>query len=406
MRTRLGLALAVLFGIALIWATLVGFSKGGQDFRVFHYAANLVLEGRWENLYQEGPDRYLYAPGFAFLLAPLGALPFPVAHAIWMALILAVFLWSVRMLVVRYGLVPSLLAVLFLFRTVAIDLRYGQVNLLILGAAVWALTSWFEQDRERTKRKLVLSWFVFSIAAFAKIYPLALFIFPLVGLFSREERLKKSAGFVFFGAVIAATLFLAPPLALSGVYSSWFDALSRKGLPTDTHNQSFLAFLTRMFSGEPFFPLGMGGESLRLPGQILSPNAIRQIGVLFALVILELTVRSAWRWGPRKDLLAGWIGLALCFLPAHLIWKSYFALGIPLVAAVFSEAAKDAKFREKILIPLALIAGFLNFSSGDFVGAKRAGWIEAGSPFLWVGLFFIFLGYSRLSARRPLASPP
>ena len=62
------------------------FSKiehGAPDFTVFYTAWHLVLEGRGAEIYRESPDRFLYAPGFAWLLSPLAWLPRSAALAIW-----------------------------------------------------------------------------------------------------------------------------------------------------------------------------------------------------------------------------------------------------------------------------------------------------------------------------------
>jgi hypothetical protein len=404
MRTRLKKILSVFVAILFAWALWNGFTRGGQDFRVFHYAGKLVLEGRWDALYLEGPDRYLYAPGFALLFAPFSALPETPALGLWLAATVLAFAAAMRGLAKRTGAVPVLLAILFSVRAIAIDLRYGQVNLLILSAGVWAFLSWFDYDDGRTSRRSVaLSWFCFSIVAFTKVYPLALFLFPVVALSRLGSRQSRAAGIALVAAALGAAVVLVPPLFVSGVYPAWLDALARKGLPTDTHNQSLLATLVRVFGGEPFYALGLGGQAIRFPdyGATLSIAMTRFIWLSFSLLVMGGLGALAWRRDEssvRRPLVLG-LGFALCFLPAHLIWKSYFVLGIPLLAALFGEAERDSEYRKRISYPALLLGLGLACTSGDFVGPRAAAWIEAISPFLWVHLLAITTGFSRLFSR-------
>jgi hypothetical protein len=407
MRTRLKpilfALLVALLGLIFVWALWNGFSRGGQDFRVFHYAGRLALEGRTDALYTEGPDRFLYAPGFAFLMSPLSAIPETPALAIWLFATMIAFIAAMRALSKRVGAVPVMLAILFSVRPIAIDLRYGQVNLLILAAAVWALLTWFERvDSRESRRALSVSWFVFGIAACSKIYPLALFLFPLVGLFRETRTGRRSAIAALTGATVGAALLLIPPLLLTGVYPAWLDALARKGLPTDTHNQSLLATLVRVFGGEPFYSLGMGGESIHFSGIALSIAATRVIWGLFSVTVLGALGFLAFReeTDPVRRRLVASLGLALCFLPAHLIWKSYFVLGIPLLAVLFADAVKDKRFYARIFYPSLSLGVILAFTSLDFVGARAAAWIESVSPFFWVHCFMISVGFLRLRELR------
>jgi hypothetical protein len=401
MRARLTLALGIFLFLAIIWATWNGWSRGGQDFGVFHYAGRLVLQGRWEALYVEGPDRFLYAPGFALLMSPLAILPKALALALWLAATVGTLFLTLRALARRYGYLATGLATLFFLRSIAIDLRYGQVNLFILAASVFALLAWSERENTRASaRRLGWSWFLFSIAAFSKIYPLALFILPAVSLF-RDRKSGSSVRALIIGSTIGAVVLLLPPLFVSGVYPAWFEALGRKGLPTETHNQSLLAFLTRIFSGEPFYPLALGGEPILFKGFVFSAEVIRGVWLGFSVLILAFIGKLAWNEGDdeRNRPLVGWLLLGLCFLPAHLIWKSYFVLGIPLVTVLFSEAVRNETFRAQILKP-AIVAGcLLCFTSIDFVGVKASVWIEAFSPFFWVQSAAVLTGLSLLSAR-------
>src|SRR5271167_1673575 len=70
---------AFLAALGTFWA----YQRGGHDFDVFYFAWKLVLQGRGLEIYNNSPDRYLYAPGFAWVFAPLGLLPKSLALAVW-----------------------------------------------------------------------------------------------------------------------------------------------------------------------------------------------------------------------------------------------------------------------------------------------------------------------------------
>lgn len=377
MRARLGqilLALVIiLFGIGL-WH---GYSRGGQDFRVFDFAARITLEGRWSALYSEGPDRFLYAPGFALLFSPLSLFSQPTTHALWLLLLSTAFFLSMRLLARTYGLIPVCVAILFSMRAIWIDLRYGQVNLLVLSAAVWAL---FTLIHPRSNRWILFSWMGLGIAAFSKIVPLALLAVPL---FVGDRLSLRGRKFSILGAGLGIFVILILPFLFSdgqgiSIYREWLSALGRKGFPTDTHNQSFFAFLHRFFSGEDFYSLTLGGVPLNINFITLSASMIQFLWVLFSMVIAALFLRVIYK--PHNPADAYSLAIALGFLPAHLIWKSYFLLGIPLLASLVSR---------RMILPVVLLGGVLTFSSNEFLSPRVAAWVEASSIFLWIHLIVI-----------------
>jgi hypothetical protein len=387
-RSRLSSALLALVAVLFCLGLWKGYTSGGQDFRVFDYTARLALEGRWDVLYREGPDRFLYAPGFAILFAPLSLFPQPATHAIWLALIAVSFFISMRALSKLLGLLPTCIAVLFAMRSIWIDLRYGQVNLPILASAIWAILSF---SKPASRRVLFVSWMIFGIAAISKLYPLALFSIPLLGrkLGRGEEENNKIAFTALSGAFSGILLVSVIPFVFAGLetgiflFREWYLALGRRGFPTDTHNQSFLAFLFRLFSGEPFYSLQLGGAPLVIHGLVFSAGVLRGIWIVFSAGIGILLLRAVrCRKGPLDRDSSYFFALALCFLPAHLIWKTYFVLVIPLVAVLV---------RRKNLWAVAILGALLNFSSNALFSPEVSAWIEAYSFFLWIHVSVIFL---------------
>jgi hypothetical protein len=390
---------AILFAIG-IWK---GWKSGGPDFRVFWSAARVALEGRADALYSEGPDRYLYAPGFAFLLAPLALLSYPEAHAIWLAVCALSYLLFARLLARRLGDLGAgavAVATLFLLRPIWIDLRYGQVNLLILAAAFWALSTAVPREGDAPSRGWAkfTSWFLFAIAAFAKLYPLPLFLVPALGIAFAGKGKRAAWAPVFGGAIAGFALLLALPPLFSmfpqgALYSEWMRALLAKGFPLETHNQSIAATLRRLLSGEIVRSHQTGGEPMTIGPRLLPDEGIATVNGIATLAILALL----WKWA-RIHVRSGSpvaLGLlcALCFLPSHLVWKPYFLMAVPLAAVVLTSIADDPDPYRRRMLSLgawALLAAS-HLSSREVLGAHASAWFEALSGFLLVHLGLIAL---------------
>jgi hypothetical protein len=409
MRSRLNRAIVTktVAGLAILLFA-IGFYKGlrsgGLDFRVFDHAARLALAGHAEALYREGPDRFLYAPGFAYLLAPLAILPFAWTHPIWLLLCALAYLAAMRLFAQRIdrergvGVLAVSVATIFLMRSIWIDLRYGQVNLLILGASIWAFVTATAEDTDAiaSPRSRFMSWFFFSLAAFAKLYPLALFL----ALVLRPRRRMLPA---IFGSLVGVALLLFLPGVFSTVpsavlYGEWMNALVARGFPLETHNQSMLAFLQRIFSGEIIRAHQTGGDPMLFGARLLSDSAIRTLFGAFSLAVAFLFVKTARQATKRESTLALGVCLALCFLPAHLVWKPYFLMGVPLAAAIFATIATSPIRRgfSAAFIGLFLLA---HLSSAEIIGRGASAWYEAFGGFLWVHIGLNLCGLFALRTR-------
>jgi len=390
-RSRLEKSLLILVAFVFSVGLWHGYTRGGQDFRVFDTAARFVLEGQWSALYREGPDRFLYAPGFSILFSPLSLFEQPVSHALWLALLTISFFLSMRMLFARHGLLPVCIAILFSMRSIWIDLRYGQVNLLILSLAICALLNFSKPSTDlRSERILFLSWLGLGIAAISKLYPLALLAIPFFRF--RNGKWERKSFIALGGAALGVWIILVLPFIFAQgegrfLYEEWIAALGRRGFPTDTHNQSFLAFLHRILSGEDFYSLTLGGTPLKTAFLTLSTGTLRAIGLVFSLGVAALFLRVVRK--VKDEELASFLALSLCFLPAHLIWKSYFLLALPLVAIV-----AKGKYR----VPVILLGCCLIFTSNEFLSPTAAAWVEASSIFLWAHLAIISFALARPSS--------
>src|SRR5262249_8901483 len=150
------------------------------------------------------------APGFAWLLSPLGLLPRGLALGVWclakFAAVGAVLLALAKRLPgksLESNLALAAFGVLVVARPFLIDVGYGQVNVFILASAVWALLVHMDPSSQKlgagrsvgllsggSSQAPFLSWALLSCAAVAKIFPLPLLIVPfLVGKGIPREKL-------------------------------------------------------------------------------------------------------------------------------------------------------------------------------------------------------------------------
>lgn len=367
-----------------------GFQLGAPDFNVFYFASHLVREGRYADLYTVSPDRFLYVPGFAWLLYPFALLPFTAAFVLWSILKASLFGAMLKVLYRRAGVPATVLATLFFARPLLIDLRYGQINLAILSLAVLALDV---LCAPASNKRSFWSWFSFSLAATAKLFPITIAIATIRSRISR------------FGAAVAVFLIGVLPVlgvGFSGlweIYISWFGGLQSKGLPIDTHNQSLLAFLLRVFSNVPSPSLQLGGQIRTHGFNLFSQDVSLLFGKAVILALLMVLLFVAYRVSKNPTFEKSALLVSLVILPSHLIWKPYFIFSIPLIATAFSKMLVKGKkpYGFWALIALGI---FLSLSSHEFVGREAAAALEAWSSFYWIDIIAILISV------RVLAQPP
>jgi len=370
--------------------------RGGEDFLVFYHAGRLTLDGLGQEIYTNSPDRFLYAPGFAWFIAPFALIPWAISFPLWCLMKALSFGVMVKVLTRRFSALSVLLGILFFARPLLNELRYGQVNLLIVTLSVWALDSLFVNDKKAPKK--FWAWFTFSIAAVAKLFPAVLIWIPFFPYrHGRADRLSARLG-IFCGIF---TLVFIPILTqgLDGLvlmYQGWQQALLSKGFPVETHNQSFLAFLFHSFSGETFYSL-MRGPVLHDYTWISVPKSLLySLGMVWSVSTGLLLLVGTYFCGIKKDFRLGLILLAASVLPSHLVWKPYFVFAIPLAIYV----AFICETRKKGMPYFILGALLINLSSFDFIGREWASILEAHAHYLWITLVLLVVG---LKAKRPTA---
>jgi alpha-1,2-mannosyltransferase len=134
----------------------------GTDFSSFYAAGSLILDGRAGDVYNMAAHyvreqqilgtatpyySWLYPPIFLLLAAPLAAMPYPLALAVWQISTLVLYLAVIGVIVGRMGkqgmtIGPIWLAVAAGFPAVLINLGHGQNGFLtagLFGAALLAL---------------------------------------------------------------------------------------------------------------------------------------------------------------------------------------------------------------------------------------------------------------------------
>ena len=160
--------------VASFWAAVFGFVRltkvflgdpYANDFRVFYAAAKVGLDAGWSHIYDGGLLRgasasfpiqdstidsahyYVNPPLLAWIIAPLTAVPEPVAFALWTALGLAAFVvaWAVASPFKGLARITLLLLGLALW-SVNESLRFGQPTLLLMALVAIA---WQQTRQER-----------------------------------------------------------------------------------------------------------------------------------------------------------------------------------------------------------------------------------------------------------------
>lgn len=386
----LGLAVAaILVATGTAWA----YFRGANDFYVFFEAWRLVLAGKGSTIYQATPDRFLYAPGFAWLLAPIAILPRDAALALWCFGKAAIVVWLARMFANRLPgpgwlkWAAAAWGVVVVGRPLLIDFQYGQVNLVVLGACAWALVARSSEGGPGGPAWSAFRWFALGVAAISKLYALPLLLIPWIsaaGLGSRVVRAERWGAFA--GAVVATCLPVATegPEGAWSLVLRWRDALVSRGLPTESHNQSFAALLHHYFTGAQTHIIARGSTWVELGEAVTTTATVDLIAAAWTASLLGLLV--AWlAFGPSRPRYR-WLAVALgaVILPSHLVWKPHFVLGIPAAIVAVHDALEGSSRRGGWLKVAVVSLCFLafNFSGFDFIGYEWAGRLEAASIFL------------------------
>ncbi len=385
--SKLG-AIAGALTLAVGW--LYSFQRGSLDFSVFYRAWEHALANHGYMLYNESPDRYLYAPGFAWVFSPLSLLPRWAALVVWNTLKTGLMLGALYSLWNRWGRRRGvhwsvlLVSCFLLARPILIDFQYGQINLILLGSTVLALLA-----AEEATWLASFYWLMFSFFAMTKLMCLPLLLIPWV---RRQAGWKvRAASLLGAGIAIFLPMIWTGYSGLRSMIIQWQWALFARGFPLESHNQSFAAVLHHWFSGEPVRIIALYGN-INMGWSWLSESVLTWIAVAWALGVLGLIL--FWmlkkpRPGTEDRVKATAILCGLVFLPSHLVWKPYFIFGLPVaVYLLVQQSIKPERWR---WIGLGIYFVMLNLTSVDGLGHTTAAYAEAGGVLFFAHLLLMGL---------------
>jgi len=190
------------------------------DFRIFYVAAEAGLRYGWASIYDLTTLRALSAsfpagqnyitpavpfinpPVFAWLIAPLTALPFAVAYALWSAISLAALIWAWYLAAPYSGLrkIALLLAALALW-PVLDAFYYGQPTLVIVGLLA---TTWWMCTKDRPLAAGA------ALALATALKPHTVILVPVALLISGRYRPALSWAVVSSVLAVACVIALGP----------------------------------------------------------------------------------------------------------------------------------------------------------------------------------------------------
>jgi hypothetical protein len=236
------LALAAVLIALAVWAFVEKAAARMPDFEVYWRAGQRAAQA--EPLYRasDADYQFKYFPAFAVAAIPLGALPLPVAKAVWFVIsvtALMALLWLARRALPDrrqpgWWLVGVL--IVGLGKYYAEDLVIGQINILLTLVVVGAIVA-FASGREARAGALV--------AVAVVIKPYALILLPWL-VARREPRALAGAAAV----LIAAMLLTVANYGVSGtilLHRDWWATVTATTADTLTHsdNVSVAAMFTK-----------------------------------------------------------------------------------------------------------------------------------------------------------------
>jgi hypothetical protein len=249
-----------------------------------------------------------------------------------------------------------------LSRYLAISFGYGQINLVVMallaGTGLWLA------------RKPALAGGLWALAVSLKVYPLVL----APAFFPKAHRKGLFWAFAV-GAMVGALplLFFGPSLGLQ-LYREFLQALESKGLPVDSHNQSIVALLLRIFTDQTFKLQGVAHTSWTMLS--LSPSFVR----LAALALGGILTVITWRRALQKQAFLAAAAFSILFL-SHIVWKDYLLFLFFPLAEIFQNSS-----RKKSLWVAGLFLGLVTLSSPDILGPPVASRLDALCIHLWAAV--------------------
>lgn len=377
--------------------------RDGNDFPIYWQAARTLLAGGSPYDVRSGLHGYVYLPWFALLLAPLAALPLPVAAACWYGANLA-FLWLAGRALLdalrATGPLPRarwlVLATLPLTGLVHDNLVLGQANLLLALLVAWTVRA---ATRARGAAGIPL-----GLAAALKM-PAALLLAPLM----LRGRARAAASFA-----LAVTCAIALPFLGSGIplgqrmLRDWRAKVVAPAAAGELQgskiiDQSPQAALRRLLVNEPAF----AGQHVNLAA--LEPQAFAGVSRAVAGAIL-LGYLLVWALAPARAapraLLVD-LALACCAMVQVVGFnlKAQFVV-LALPAWLATTLAAESRARAPRVL-LAAAGALLLGSQPGLVGRAASDWLLACSAMtLGTLLLAVALALQRFALTPPPSAAP
>ncbi len=327
------------------------------DFNVYYRAGHRVLHGL--AIYPPADsDRFLYAPVFAILFAPLAALPRHVAQFVFFVVnafsLIELILGAGVILFGRERRLPAALIVvpvLLSFRFIGNNIEHGQINLPTLALIVWVII-YAGESRD--------GWAGLMLAA-------AILIKPFAVLAALHLAIRRRFGAL--GWAVAAGIALAVvPIVIFGP-RGWVDqtgaylnavASMTNRYRTMLTNQSAVSAAARLMS----LRIGAGAETSAVP---------TIVGMGLEIVLVAAV--SLWEAMSReRGNLTSHLALCglFCLMPsiAPISWKSYYAaMLVPymaLTAALWTDRNRGERAPISVWTLFALSV-LLNLAPGNYL---------------------------------------
>lgn len=318
-----------------------------SDFTFYHQAGSAILQGRSPFVVPS----HDYPPLLSFLVVPLAAMPYSSARLVWFIvsqlLIVMAGVWTVRALGGRRAEILTVGAAWTAAGSVAITLREGQVNALLL--LLVCIAFWPPRGSGRWR-----AWMIGAATAL-KVWPGVLVLGDLV-----HGRLRRG-----FGAMAVALALVAMPLgaivallqgsALPPHAGYWM------GTPAFLNN-SLPAIVLRLLDppteGEPLpvnWIAGHNTETLRLPPSHQAVSvAVAVLALLSGLGLVSRAIRGARQAVDPAAVDAALIALAL--LAAPIAWTHYQLMQLPGAARLARDLRARRRWVELSLLAVAFLA--------------------------------------------------